>query len=89
MTNAFRARECGAAVRPADWLLFCGRSATLFASGSAFTGNGVVLAEYLLSGAKQDSILSWSGTTDREIEQSFPIATRLRILPSHACATGA
>ena len=33
--------------------------------------------------------MSRAGTPDAGIAQRFPIGTRLRILPNHACATGA
>ncbi|MGE8202040.1 MAG: DSD1 family PLP-dependent enzyme, partial [Variovorax sp.] len=34
-------------------------------------------------------ILSREGTPDADIAARFPVGTRLRILPNHACATGA
>ncbi|AJY11386.1 DSD1 family PLP-dependent enzyme [Burkholderia dolosa] len=61
-----------------------------FGYGLVCAENGDVLGDYLLSGANQEhGIVSRAGTPDRDIAQRFPIGTRLRILPNHACATGA
>jgi D-serine deaminase-like pyridoxal phosphate-dependent protein len=52
--------------------------------------DGAVLDGYVLSGANQEhGILSREGAPDTDIATRFPIGTRLRILPNHACATGA
>jgi D-serine deaminase-like pyridoxal phosphate-dependent protein len=52
--------------------------------------DGEVLDGYLMSSANQEhGIVSRQGAPDHEIEKRFPIGTRLRILPNHACATGA
>ncbi len=49
-----------------------------------------VLDGYLMTGTNQEhGIVSRDGTPDADIEKRFPIGTRLRILPNHACATGA
>ncbi|WP_028216462.1 DSD1 family PLP-dependent enzyme [Paraburkholderia oxyphila] len=54
--------------------------------------DGTLLTDWVLSGANQEhGILSPVGET-RETEDlatRFPIGTKLRILPNHACATGA
>lgn len=58
--------------------------------GQVCTLDGQVLAGYLLSGANQEhGILSAEGQADTDIVQRFPLGTRLRLLPNHACATGA
>lgn len=58
--------------------------------GQACTLEGVPLAGYVLSGANQEhGILSRAGEPDREIARRFPVGSQLRILPNHACATGA
>jgi D-serine deaminase-like pyridoxal phosphate-dependent protein len=45
---------------------------------------------YQLSSANQEhGIISCIEGTNRDIEADFPIGTQLRILPNHACATGA
>jgi D-serine deaminase-like pyridoxal phosphate-dependent protein len=58
--------------------------------GQVCGADGEVLAGYVLSGANQEhGILSREGTPDPDITTRFPVGTRLRILPNHACATGA
>jgi D-serine deaminase-like pyridoxal phosphate-dependent protein len=45
---------------------------------------------YLLSGTNQEhGILSHRSNLDTDIDRRFPVGTQLRILPNHACATGA
>jgi D-serine deaminase-like pyridoxal phosphate-dependent protein len=52
--------------------------------------DGEPIEGYVLSGANQEhGILSREGTPDTDIATRFPIGTQLRILPNHACATGA
>jgi D-serine deaminase-like pyridoxal phosphate-dependent protein len=61
-----------------------------FGYGLVCNETGEVLDSYLMSGANQEhGIVSRVGTPDHDIEKRFPIGTRLRILPNHACATGA
>jgi D-serine deaminase-like pyridoxal phosphate-dependent protein len=61
-----------------------------FGYGQVCDVDGTVLDGYVLSGANQEhGILSREGAPDTEIAARFPIGTRLRILPNHACATGA
>ena len=52
---------------------------------------GRVAANWVMSGANQEhGILSRSdGVAAMGVAEQFPIGTRLRILPNHACATGA
>jgi len=59
--------------------------------GQVCDANGQPLEGYKLSGANQEhGILSSIGTKSSEdISTRFPIGTQLRILPNHACATGA
>ena len=58
--------------------------------GQVCGADGEVLAGYVLSGANQEhGILSREGAPDPDIGTRFPVGTRLRILPNHACATGA
>ncbi|KWT78641.1 MULTISPECIES: DSD1 family PLP-dependent enzyme [unclassified Variovorax] len=58
--------------------------------GQVCTMDGVPLEGYLLSAANQEhGILSREGPPDKDIVARFPTGTRLRILPNHACATGA
>lgn len=61
-----------------------------FGYGQVCDVDGKVLDGYVLSGANQEhGILSREGAPDTGIAARFPIGTRLRILPNHACATGA
>jgi D-serine deaminase-like pyridoxal phosphate-dependent protein len=58
--------------------------------GQVCDEQGRVIAGCILTGANQEhGILSKSGAPEPNIEQRFPIGTRLRILPNHACATAA
>ena len=58
--------------------------------GQVCTVDGVPIKGYLLSAANQEhGILSLEGDADVDIVARFPTGTRLRILPNHACATGA
>jgi D-serine deaminase-like pyridoxal phosphate-dependent protein len=59
--------------------------------GQVCDASGQPLKGYLLSSANQEhGIVSLAGSTpDRDIAQRFPIGTQLRVLPNHACATGA
>jgi D-serine deaminase-like pyridoxal phosphate-dependent protein len=58
--------------------------------GQVCSVDGVPLEGYLLSAANQEhGILSQEGLPASDIVARFPIGTRLRILPNHACATGA
>jgi D-serine deaminase-like pyridoxal phosphate-dependent protein len=63
-----------------------------FGYGQPCLLNGTLLPGYVVSGANQEhGILSSTeaGAHDDDIEQRFPIGMKLRILPNHACATGA
>jgi D-serine deaminase-like pyridoxal phosphate-dependent protein len=61
-----------------------------FGYGQVCDANGTPLEDYVLVGANQEhGILSRAGAPDADIVTRFPLGTRLRILPNHACATGA
>ncbi|MFC4273625.1 DSD1 family PLP-dependent enzyme [Achromobacter aloeverae] len=52
--------------------------------------DGAPLAGYLMVGANQEhGIVAREDGIDGDIVARFPIGSRLRILPNHACATGA
>lgn len=58
--------------------------------GLACDVGGLPLPGYVLSGANQEhGILSREGEPDLQIATRFPVGMQLRILPNHACATGA
>ncbi len=87
--------EKGWAIVDAGWMAMSRDRGTQnqqrdFGLGQVCTEDGTVLQGYLLSSANQEhGILSRSGEADRDIAKRFPVGTRLRILPNHACATGA
>ncbi|MEO8391280.1 DSD1 family PLP-dependent enzyme [Polaromonas sp.] len=61
-----------------------------FGYGQVCSTDGKVLPGYVISGANQEhGILSREGAPDTDIAARFPIGMQLRILPNHACATGA
>ncbi|MBB5507641.1 DSD1 family PLP-dependent enzyme [Paraburkholderia atlantica] len=61
-----------------------------FGYGQVCTEDGRVLGDYLVSGANQEhGIVARVSSPDATIAETLPIGTRLRILPNHACATGA
>jgi D-serine deaminase-like pyridoxal phosphate-dependent protein len=87
--------EKGWAIVDAGWMAMSRdrgtqRQAHDFGYGQACTEDGEPIPGYVLSGANQEhGILSRAGAVDRDIARRFPVGTRLRILPNHACATGA
>jgi D-serine deaminase-like pyridoxal phosphate-dependent protein len=87
--------EKGWAIVDAGWMAMSrdrGTQAqrTDYGYGQACTLDGEVLAGYVLGGANQEhGILSRQGEPDRDIVTRLPVGTQLRILPNHACATGA
>ncbi|WP_116123796.1 DSD1 family PLP-dependent enzyme [Paraburkholderia sp. BL6669N2] len=64
-----------------------------FAYGQPCLLNGTPLSGYVVSGANQEhGILSPTADSAQahdDVTQRFPIGMKLRILPNHACATGA
>jgi len=61
-----------------------------FGYGQVCAEDGAPIAGYLLHGANQEhGILCRADRPDPDIAARFPVGTRLRILPNHACATGA
>ena len=87
--------EKGWAIVDAGWMAMSRDRGTQkqkrdFGYGQVCGLDGAVLDGYMLSGANQEhGILSREGAPDTDIATHFPIGTRLRILPNHACATGA
>ncbi|MGU3780103.1 DSD1 family PLP-dependent enzyme [Burkholderia metallica] len=87
--------EKGWAIVDAGWMAMSRdrgtqRQAHDFGYGQVCTEHGDVLGDYVMSAANQEhGIVSRAGSPDSGIAQRFPIGTRLRILPNHACATGA
>ena len=87
--------EKGWAIVDAGWMAMSRDRGTQgqktdYGYGLACTDDGAVLVDYILSGANQEhGILSRVVEPDRDIARRFPVGTRLRILPIHACATAA
>ena len=85
----------GWAIVDAGWMAMSrdrgtGKQQRDYGYGQVCTVDGVPIEGYLLSAANQEhGILSREGTADTDIAARFPAGTRLRILPNHACATGA
>ena len=58
--------------------------------GLACDARGAPIPELAFGEANQEhGVLAWTGARDVDIERRFPIGTQLRVLPNHACATGA
>ncbi|CAN7704471.1 DSD1 family PLP-dependent enzyme [Variovorax paradoxus] len=85
----------GWAIVDAGWMAMSrdrgtGKQQRDYGYGQVCTVDGVPIEGYLLSAANQEhGILSREGAADPDIVARFPAGTRLRILPNHACATGA
>jgi D-serine deaminase-like pyridoxal phosphate-dependent protein len=87
--------EKGWAIVDAGWMAMSRDRGTQrqrhdFGYGLVCTEAGDALGDYMMSSANQEhGIVARIGAADKSIAQRFPIGTRLRILPNHACATGA
>ena len=58
--------------------------------GLVCDANGTPIAQLAFDEANQEhGVLEWRGERGVNLEQRFPIGTPLRVLPNHACATGA
>ena len=93
--------EKGWAILDAGWMAMSRDRGTSkqshdFGYGQPCTLDGSPISDYVLSGANQEhGILSPAASQAsghlplQEVRERFPIGTKLRILPNHACATGA
>jgi D-serine deaminase-like pyridoxal phosphate-dependent protein len=87
--------EKGWAIVDAGWMAMSRDRGTQkqkhdYGYGQVCTQDGEVLAGYLVDSANQEhGIVCRADGADRDIASRFPVGTRLRILPNHACATGA
>lgn len=87
--------EKGWAIVDAGWMAMSRDRGTQqqlhdFGYGQVCSEAGEPMPGYVMSGANQEhGILSLAGGVDRGIATRFPLGTRLRILPIHACATAA
>jgi threo-3-hydroxy-D-aspartate ammonia-lyase len=94
-------QEKGWAIVDAGWMAMSRDRGTQaqqqdYGYGQVCDVQGTPLAGYVMTGANQEhGIISRAQGIDAElptepsISQRFPIGTQLRILPNHACATGA
>jgi D-serine deaminase-like pyridoxal phosphate-dependent protein len=61
-----------------------------FGYGQVCSESGEPIPGYVMASANQEhGIVGRVGGSDERIAERFPVGTRLRILPNHACATGA
>jgi D-serine deaminase-like pyridoxal phosphate-dependent protein len=87
--------EKGWAIVDAGWMAMSRDRGTQkqkhdFGYGQVCTEEGVPITGYVISGANQEhGIVSRASGIDTKIADRFPLGTRLRVLPNHACATGA
>ena len=87
--------EKGWAIVDAGWMAMSRdrgtqKQVTDYGYGQVCEAAGSVIPVYVISGANQEhGIISRVGSPDLDIVKRFPIGAQLRILPNHACATGA
>lgn len=87
--------EKGWAIVDAGWMAMSRDRGTQkqqrdFGFGQVCNEAGRPLANYLMQSANQEhGIVALADGVDVGIAERFPVGTRLRILPNHACATGA
>jgi D-serine deaminase-like pyridoxal phosphate-dependent protein len=88
-------KEKGWAITDAGWMAMsrdrgtAGRR-TDYGYGQVCDAQGSPIPGYTVSGANQEhGIVSRAISPDNAIAERFPVGTLLRILPNHACATGA
>ena len=61
-----------------------------FGYGAVCDVDGHEIAQLAFGDANQEhGVLQWTGGNDVDLAQRFPLGSQLRILPNHACATGA
>ncbi|MBC7610431.1 MAG: DSD1 family PLP-dependent enzyme [Polaromonas sp.] len=87
--------EKGWAIVDAGWMAMSRDRGTQkqkydFGYGQVCGLDGELMPGYVLTGANQEhGIVSLQGGLDGDIASRFPVGSQLRILPNHACATGA
>jgi D-serine deaminase-like pyridoxal phosphate-dependent protein len=87
--------EKGWAIVDAGWMAMSRDRGTAsqrhdFGYGQLCSEGGEPIDGYTLVGANQEhGIVGRAGTIDTDIAARFPVGTRLRVLPNHACATAA
>lgn len=87
--------EKGWAIVDAGWMAMSRDRGTQkqkhdFGYGQVCDEAGTPIDGYVMEGANQEhGIVCRTGAADADIARRFAVGTRLRILPNHACATGA
>src|SRR6476661_2425141 len=87
--------EKGWAIVDAGWMAMSRDRGTQrqphdYGYGQVCGAGGEVLEGYVLTDANQEhGIVSLASGVDADVVSRFPVGTQLRILPNHACATGA
>lgn len=87
--------EKGWAIVDAGWMAMSRDRGTQkqkhdFGYGQVCDEAGQPIEGYVMEGANQEhGIVCRPGVAEADIARHFPVGTRLRILPNHACATGA
>jgi D-serine deaminase-like pyridoxal phosphate-dependent protein len=88
--------EKGWAIVDAGWMAMSRDRGTQkqkrdFGYGAVCDISGSVIPGFMLTSANQEHgiVSAENGTAALDITKTFPIGTQLRILPNHACATGA
>ena len=87
--------ERGWAIVDAGWMAMSsdrgtGKQAQDFGLGQVCTVEGAIVPGYLLTSANQEhGIVTHANAASPDIAARFPIGSKLRILPNHACATAA
>jgi len=87
--------EKGWAIVDAGWMAMSRDRGTQkqkrdFGYGLVCNETGAPMPDYIMGSANQEhGIVCLSEGLDADIASRFPVGTRLRILPNHACATGA
>ena len=73
-------RDRGTQAQPVDW-----------GYGAVCSEEGAPMSDYLMSGANQEHgiVSRRDGAVANDLAARFPVGSRLRILPNHACATAA
>lgn len=59
-----------------------------FGYGQVCTEGGEVIEGLLVGSANQEHGVAWFDGVAVDVVERFPLGTRLRVLPNHACATG-
>jgi D-serine deaminase-like pyridoxal phosphate-dependent protein len=88
-------REAGWVITDAGWMAMSRDRGTQaqphdYGYGLVCDADGKPIPELAFDSANQEhGVLTWTGDKSVDLAKRFPIGTQFRILPNHACATGA